>query len=66
MARIGVAKERLLQVVSVTTEVTNSKRVSRSERRLRDRQEARRRDGGGATDAHPWRGDGAWARRTRW
>ena len=47
MARKGVLKERLLQIVSVTTQVAISRRVSRFELQLRDRQDARRSEGGG-------------------
>ena len=39
-----MVKERLLQIVSVTTQVAFSRRVSRFKLKLRDRQEAR---GGG-------------------
>ena len=46
MARKGVLKERLLQTVSVTTQVALSRRVSRFKLQLRDRQEARRSQGG--------------------
>ena len=46
MARKGVLKERLLQIVSVTTQVTTSRRVSRFKLQLRDRQDARSQGGG--------------------
>ena len=52
MARKGVEK-RLLQIVSVTTEVANSSRVSRFKLQLRDRPETRRwggKRGGGVLD----------------
>ena len=47
MASKGVLKERLLQVFSVTMQVATSRRVSRFKRQRRDRQEARRSQGGG-------------------
>ena len=47
MGRKGVVKERLLQIVSVTTQVAISRRVSRFKLQLRDRQEARRSRGRG-------------------
>ena len=47
MARKGVLKERLLQIVSVTTQVAISRRVSRFKLQLRDRQDATRSEGGG-------------------
>ena len=47
MTRNGVVKEHLLQIISVTTQVAISRRVSRFKLQLRDRQEARRRRGGG-------------------
>ena len=47
MARKGVLTERLLQIVSVTTQVAISRRVSRFKLLLRDRQDARRSQGGG-------------------
>ena len=59
MGRKAVVKERLLQLVSVTTQVVISRRVSRFKLQLRNRQEARRSRGGGVTDPHRWRGDGA-------
>ena len=40
MARKGMVKERLLQIVSVTTQVSISHRASRFQLQLRDRQEA--------------------------
>ena len=40
-------KERLLQIVSVTTQVAISRRVSRFRPQLRDRQESRKEQGGG-------------------
>ena len=46
MARNGVLKERLLQIVSVTTQVAISRRVSHFKPQLRDRQDARRSQGG--------------------
>ena len=46
MAKKGVLKERLLQIVSATTQVAISKRVSRFKLHLRDRQDARRSQGG--------------------
>ena len=52
MATKGVVKERLLQIVSVTTQVAISRRVSRFKLQLRDRQEARRSRGGEVTDPH--------------
>ena len=67
MARKGVLKERLLQIVSVTTQVAISRRVSRFNLQLRDGQDARRGQGGGddtpMIHAHPWRGVGVWTRR---
>ena len=47
MARKGVLKERLLQIVSVTTQVAISRRVSRFKLQLRDRQDATRSEEGG-------------------
>ena len=46
MARKGVVKKRLLQIVSVTTRVAISRRVLRFKLQLSDRQEARRSRGG--------------------
>ena len=46
MARKGVVKECLLQIISVTTQVAISKRVARCKLQLRDRQEIRRSRGG--------------------
>ena len=46
MARKEVVKEPLLQIVSVTTQVTISRRVSSFKLQLRDRQEARKNRGG--------------------
>ena len=46
MGRKGVVKERLLQIVSVTTQVAISRRVSRFKLQLGDRQGARRSRGG--------------------
>ena len=58
-----MVKERLLQIVQVTTQVTISPRVSRFKLQLRDRQEVRRsRVGGGKTDPHRWHDNGAWTR----
>ena len=45
MARKGVVKE--LQIISMATQVVNSRRVARFKLQLRDRQEIRRRRGGG-------------------
>ena len=60
MARKGLVKERLLQLVSVTTQVAISRRVSRFKLQLRDRHEARRSRGvREITDLHRWLGDGA-------
>ena len=42
----GMVKERLLQIVWVTTQVAISRRVSRFKLQLRDRQEARKEQGG--------------------
>ena len=53
IARKGVVKERLLQIVSVTTQVVISRRVSRFELQLRDRQEAIRSRGGGYDSPTP-------------
>ena len=50
-------KERLLQFVSMTIQVTISQRVSRFELQPRDRQEIRRSRGGRMSDPHRWRGD---------
>ena len=47
MARKGVVKERLLQIISLTTQVAISRRVARLKLQLRDRQEIRRSRGGG-------------------
>ena len=52
MARKGVVKERLLQIVTVTTQVAISRRVSRSKLQLRDRQEGRRNRGGEGRQTH--------------
>ena len=63
MTRKGVVKAHLLQIISVSTQVAISRRVSRFKLQLRDREEARRSKGvGGMTDPHRWRGDGAWMR----
>lgn len=64
MTREGVAKEGLLKIISVTTQVSISRRVSLLKlHQLNDRQEARRgRRGGGGTDPHRWRWDEAWMR----
>ena len=53
MARKGVVKERLLQIISVTTQVAISRRVARFKLQLMDRQEIRRSRGGGC--------DGVWS-----
>ena len=45
--RMRVLKERLLQTVSVTTQVTISRKVSRFKLQLRDGQDARTSQGGG-------------------
>ena len=42
----SMVKERLLQIISVTTQVTISRRVARFKLQLRDRQETRSRGGG--------------------
>ena len=47
MTRKGVVKAHLLQIISVSTQVAISRRVSRFKLQLRDRQEARRSRGGG-------------------
>ena len=52
MGRKGLVKERPLQIVSVTTQVAFSRRVSRFRLQLRGRQESRRSRGGGMTDPH--------------
>ena len=62
MGRKGVVKERLLQIVSVTTQVAISRRVCASSSSL---ETARKQEGagqGGTTDPQRWRGDGAWIR----
>ena len=41
MAKKGICKERLLQIVSVTTQIAISRRVHRYKLALRDRQAAR-------------------------
>ena len=46
MARKGVVKERLLQIISVTTQVAISRGVAWFKLQLRDRQEIRSRGGG--------------------
>ena len=46
MARKGVLKERLLQIVSVATQVAISRRVSRFKLQIRDRQDAKSQGGG--------------------
>ena len=61
MASKGVLKERLLQIVSVTTPVASSRRVSRFKLKLRDRQDARS-QGGRDYRPTPRRGDGVWTR----
>ena len=48
MSRKGVVKERLLQIISVATQVASSRRVARFKLQLRDRQEIR--SGGGGDD----------------
>ena len=62
MTRKGVVKERLLQIVPVTAQVVNSRKVSRFKLLLRDLQDARRVSGEGMIDPHPWRGDRVWTR----
>ena len=57
IAKMGVLKERLLQIVSVTAQVAISRRVSRFQIQLGDRQEARRSQGGGDDRHTPM----AWA-----
>ena len=56
MGRKGVVKGRLLQIVSVTTQVAISRGVSRFKLQFRDRQERRfsqkENGGGGMTDPH--------------
>ena len=49
MAKKGICKERLLQIVSVTSQVATSRRVHRYKLVLRDRQATgwRREEGGG-------------------
>ena len=47
MATKGVVKEHLYQIVSVTTQVAISRRMSRFQLQLGDRQEARTSRGGG-------------------
>ena len=47
MARKGVLKDHLLQIVSVTTHVAISRRASCFKLQLRDRQDPRRSQGGG-------------------
>ena len=47
MARKGVVKECLLQIIAVTTQVAISRRVARFKLQLRDRQDIRRSRGGG-------------------
>jgi len=47
MARKGVVKERLLQIISLTTQVAIPRRVARFKLQLRDRQDIRRSRGGG-------------------
>ena len=47
MTRKGVVKEHLLQIISVTTQVVISRRVSRFKLQLRDHQEAKRSRGKG-------------------
>ena len=46
MASKGVLKERLLQIVSMTTQVAISQRVSRFKLQFGDRQDARSQGGG--------------------
>ena len=46
-ARKGVVKESLLYIISVTTQVTISRRVARFKLQLRDHREIRRSRGGG-------------------
>ena len=62
MASKGVLKERLLQVFSVTMQVATSRRVSRFKLQRRDRQEARRSQGGGDDRPTPMAWDGVWTR----
>ena len=61
MSRRGVLKERLLQIVSVSTQVAISTRVSHFKLQLRDRQDEGVR-GEGMIDPHQWRGDRVWTR----
>ena len=61
MARKGMLKERLLQIVSVTTQAAISRRASHFKLQLRDCQ-MQEVSGEGMIDPHPWRGDGVWTR----
>ena len=49
----GVVKERVLQIVLVTTQVANLRRMPRFKLQLRDRQEARRSGGEGSDRPTP-------------
>ena len=60
IARKGVVKERLLKIVSVTTQVPISSRVSRFKLQHRDTKKVEGKGGAGTTDPHRWRVDGAW------
>ena len=53
MVRKGMLKERLLQIVTVTTQVVISRKVSSFKLQLRDRQDARRSQGGGGDRPTP-------------
>ena len=59
MARKRVVKKRLLQNVSVTTQVASWRRVSRFKLQIRDRQVERMSKEGGMLDPHRRRGYGA-------
>ena len=59
MTRKGLVKEHLLQIISVTTQIAISRRVSRFNSSSGT---AKKHEGAGEqgmTDPHRWRGDGA-------
>lgn len=63
VAKKGVVKGRLLQIISAAKQVAISHRVSRFKLQPRDHQESRRtRRGGEITDPRRWHGDGASTR----
>ena len=60
MARKGVVKERLLQTISVTTQVAISTRVRGLSSSLGTPRKLEGAAGEGMTDPHRWLGNGVW------